>query len=174
MIYGAELEDVVLDVYKDLNNMPIFVSYSGSTSASKSSNSSSIGQSLDDILLNAPSTPVDNSLRAGTDIDSIFGYIYTSGTTGLPKASIIQHLKYCNIGIGGQALFSDTDVGYGGGMPLYHSAAGMIGIGYVVCAGLTYVIRKKFSAKNWLSDIRKYKVTIGQYIGELARYILSK
>ena len=58
-------------------------------------------------------------------------------------------------------------------MPLYHSAAGMIGIGYVVCAGLTYVIRKKFSAKNWLSDIRKYKVTIGQYIGELARYILS-
>ena len=42
MIYGAELEDVVLDVYKDLNNMPIFVSYSGSTSASKSSNGSSI------------------------------------------------------------------------------------------------------------------------------------
>ena len=26
---------------------------------------------------------------------------------------------------------------------------------------------------NWLSDIRNYKVTIGQYIGELARYILS-
>ena len=165
VIFGAELTNVVKDVARDLTMNGIEqIIMSGTCNFCRS---------IDGELFVQPTTTFSNTYRKGVKYTDTMCYIYTSGTTGLPKASIIQHLKYCNIGIGGQALFSDTDVGYGGGMPLYHSAAGMIGIGYVVCAGLTYVIRKKFSAKNWLSDIRKYKVTIGQYIGELARYILS-
>ena len=51
-------------------------------------------------------------------------YIYTSGTTGLPKASIIQHRKYVGTGMGFGGMLSTSDVFYGSGMPLYHSAAG--------------------------------------------------
>lgn len=173
MIYGAELEDVVLDVYKDLNNMPIFVSYSGSTSASKSSNSSSIGQSLDDILLNAPSTPVDKSLRAGTDIDSIFGYIYTSGTTGLPKACIMTNFRFMVAGayMSSYLGISKDDILYTC-LPLYHSAGGMLGAG-CFSQGCTTVVSRKFSASRFMEHCTKYNATCTQYIGELARYLLN-
>jgi fatty-acyl-CoA synthase len=165
VIFGAELSHVVKDVARDLTRNGIEqVAMTGTTTFCRS---------IDGELYVQPTTTVSNAHRKGVKYSDTMCYIYTSGTTGLPKASIIQHQRYCDVGIRGIKLFSDTDVGYGGGMPLYHSAAGMIGIGYVVCAGLTYVIRKKFSANNWLSDVRKYKVTIGQYIGELARYILS-
>jgi acyl-CoA synthetase (AMP-forming)/AMP-acid ligase II len=173
MIYGAELEDVVLDVYKDLNNMPIFVSYSGSTSASKSSNSSSIGQSLDDILLNAPSTPIDKSLRAGTDIDSIFGYIYTSGTTGLPKACIMTNFRFMVAGayMSSYLGISKDDILYTC-LPLYHSAGGMLGAG-CFSQGCTTVVSRKFSASRFMEHCTKYNATCTQYIGELARYLLN-
>ena len=165
VIFGAELTSIVKDVSRDLT--------ANSIEQVIMSGTCTFCRSIDGELFVQPSTTFSSKHRRGVKYTDTMCYIYTSGTTGLPKASIIQHLKYCKIGIRGQQLFSDTDVGYGGGMPLYHSAAGMVGIGYVVCAGLTYVIRKKFSANNWLSDIRNYKVTIGQYIGELARYILS-
>lgn len=78
-------------------------------------------------------------------------------------------------------------------LPLYHSA-GFIGctsaiekgslalaqepgqgqkVTVVWCAGMTIVLRAKFSASQFWDDCRKYNVTVIQYIGEIMRYLCN-
>ncbi|CAD6194299.1 unnamed protein product [Caenorhabditis auriculariae] len=101
-------------------------------------------------------------------------YIYTSGTTGLPKAAVIKHYRYFYVATASIAAFGvkpSKDVLYLC-LPMYHTSAGVLGIGQTVVYGQTVVIRKKFSASNFWKDCCKYDCTISQYIGELLRYIL--
>ena len=58
-------------------------------------------------------------------------------------------------------------------LPLFHSAGGGLGAGMMLTGGVTMVLRKKFSAKNFFSDCAKHNVTVVQYIGELCRYLLA-
>nr|AOW69619.1 long-chain fatty acid transport protein 6 [Lateolabrax japonicus] len=101
-------------------------------------------------------------------------YIFTSGTTGLPKAAVISHLQSLKAA-GGFWAFGGTqdDVIYIP-LPLYHSAASLIGIGGTIELGATCVLKKKFSASQFWKDCRQYNVTIFQYIGELCRYLCNQ
>lgn len=101
-------------------------------------------------------------------------YIYTSGTTGLPKAAVISHARYLFIaaGINYTMGFRQDDVFYTP-LPLYHTAGGIMSMGQSVLFGSTVAIRKKFSASGYFPDCVKFQATIGQYIGEMARYILA-
>ena len=40
--------------------------------------------------------------------------------------------------------------------------------------GATIVLRRKFSARHYWEDVRRYNVTVIQYIGELCRYLLRR
>ena len=40
-------------------------------------------------------------------------------------------------------------------------------------SGISMVVRDKFSASQYFQDCVRYKVTVGQYIGELCRYLLA-
>lgn len=40
--------------------------------------------------------------------------------------------------------------------------------------GATIAIAKKFSASHFWDDIRRFQVTIFQYIGEVCRYLLAQ
>ena len=40
-------------------------------------------------------------------------------------------------------------------------------------AGITVVLKRKFSASNFWNDCRKYNVTVIQYIGEIMRYLCN-
>nr|XP_020653194.1 long-chain fatty acid transport protein 6 [Pogona vitticeps] len=101
-------------------------------------------------------------------------YIFTSGTTGLPKAAVISHLQTLK-GAAGLWAFGATpdDIVYIT-LPLYHSAASLLGIGGCIELGATCVLRNKFSASLFWSDCKKYKVTVIQYIGELCRYLCKQ
>ncbi|KIH65679.1 long-chain-acyl-CoA synthetase domain protein [Ancylostoma duodenale] len=57
-------------------------------------------------------------------------------------------------------------------LPLYHTSAGVLGIGQTILHGATCVIREKFSARNFWKDCVMNKCTVSQYIGELLRYLL--
>jgi acyl-CoA synthetase (AMP-forming)/AMP-acid ligase II len=59
-------------------------------------------------------------------------------------------------------------------LPIYHSNAGVIGIGATVISGATVVLRKKFSATNFFKDAIKYKCTAFSYVGEVCRYLLNQ
>ncbi|XP_037947982.1 long-chain fatty acid transport protein 4-like [Teleopsis dalmanni] len=101
-------------------------------------------------------------------------YIYTSGTTGLPKAAVITHSRYLFIaaGIHYTLDFQHEDVFYTP-LPLYHTAGGILSMGQGLLFGSTVAIRKKFSASGYFADCAKFKCTVSQYIGEMARYILA-
>ncbi|XP_074850245.1 long-chain fatty acid transport protein 6 isoform X2 [Carettochelys insculpta] len=114
------------------------------------------------------------NLRSAKNLKSPVLYIFTSGTTGLPKAAVISHLQILK-GAAGLWAFGATadDVVYTT-LPLYHSAASVLGIGGCIELGATCVLRKKFSASQFWSDCKKYNVTVIQYIGELCRYLCKQ
>lgn len=102
-------------------------------------------------------------------------YIYTSGTTGLPKAAVIKHSKYLTVGVGIHYIVDvkPNDVLYTC-LPLYHYAGGLMGTSQSLVYFNKIAIREKFSVSNYWDECIKYNATIGQYIGELCRYLFSQ
>ncbi len=45
-------------------------------------------------------------------------------------------------------------------MPMYHTAAGIVGVGQTLITGSTSIIRKRFSASNFWKDCVKYQCTV--------------
>jgi fatty-acyl-CoA synthase len=101
-------------------------------------------------------------------------YIYTSGTTGLPKAANVNHYRVmlACFGFAGVMGTKSTDCMYDC-LPLYHTAGGLCAIGSVLVAGGSVVVREKFSAREFWSDVVRYECTLFQYIGELCRYLVN-
>ena len=100
-------------------------------------------------------------------------YIYTSGTTGMPKATILKHKKWLQLGyaVGGMCMTSiPGDVQYLC-LPLYHNSGINIAWPLTLMWGGTMAIKRKFSASAFWDDIRKYNASHLIYIGELCRYL---
>ncbi|VDM25489.1 unnamed protein product [Toxocara canis] len=106
---------------------------------------------------------------------SVLCYIYTSGTTGNPKPAVIKHFRFYWMAMGcGKSFGVLPDDCMYITLPMYHSAAGIVGIGQTLIQGCTAVVRKKFSASNFWKDCLKYECTVSQYVGELCRYLLAQ
>jgi len=58
-------------------------------------------------------------------------------------------------------------------LPLYHGTGLMIGMGAAFSSGASVFLRRRFSASNFLSEIREQQATCFIYIGELCRYLLN-
>jgi fatty-acyl-CoA synthase len=100
-------------------------------------------------------------------------YIYTSGTTGLPKAAIVSHARLMQAShwFGAMMGTSPSDRMYNC-LPMYHSVGGVQATGATLVGGGSVVLREKFSAHEFWSDIVRWDCTLFQYIGELCRYLL--
>ena len=101
-------------------------------------------------------------------------YIYTSGTTGFPKASKMNHMRLWSAGCVGNKVcrLRSSDRLYCP-LPLYHSSGLTLGLGACLQRGCTTVIRPKFSVRHFSQDILAHRCTGVQYIGEMARYLVS-
>ncbi|OQR75958.1 long-chain fatty acid transport protein 4-like [Tropilaelaps mercedesae] len=124
----------------------------------------------------------DSVLKSSKDPPSYYGkvddklmYIYTSGTTGLPKAAIIKHMRYIQIGVSLSKMVpvTEKDVIYIY-LPFYHAASGILGLYMPLIVGATAIISPKFSASKFWTDCAEYQVTVCQYIGEICRYLLMQ
>jgi fatty-acyl-CoA synthase len=106
--------------------------------------------------------------------DDLF-YIFTSGTTGLPKAARLSHMRWLGVGDGMSAIagYGPDDVLYGV-LPLYHGAGGMVVVSCALAQGASIVLRRRFSATQFWDDVRRYRITGCQYIGEMCRYLLNQ
>uniref|UniRef100_A0A8C3VF84 Long-chain-fatty-acid--CoA ligase n=1 Tax=Catharus ustulatus TaxID=91951 RepID=A0A8C3VF84_CATUS len=129
---------------------------------------------LPDKLDKVSDNPVPSHLRAVTDPRSTALYIFTSGSTGFPKAAIITHLRTLVVSlVFAQCGAVSQDIMYVT-LPLYHISASLLGIAGCIQLGATCVLKKKFSARQFWNDCRKYNVTMFLYIGELCRYLCNQ
>ena len=102
-------------------------------------------------------------------------YIFTSGTTGLPKAAVMSNRRYMASAAlaavaGLQCTPKDTLYLC---LPLYHTTGLLIGAGSAFQSGAAMFIRRKFSASNFLDEVRENHCTCLVYIGELCRYLTN-
>ncbi len=106
--------------------------------------------------------------------DGLF-YVYTSGTTGLPKAAIFTHGRwmkaYGAFGLG-TVRFGKHDILYNT-LPLYHGTAMVVCWGSCIAGSAGIALRRKFSAREFWNDIRKFQATSFGYVGELCRYLME-
>jgi len=118
--------------------------------------------------------PLSREERPLVRIDDLALYIYTSGTTGLPKAARVSHARVMQWShwFAGMLGAQSTDRMYNC-LPMYHSVGGVQAPGAALVAGGSVVLRDKFSASRFWSDILRWDCTLFQYIGELCRYLLS-
>ena len=125
--------------------------------------------------LTAAADAQDPAETASATLGDIAFYIYTSGTTGLPKAAVISNRRY---------LISADMAGTGGlqcktqdriylCLPLYHATGLLLGVGSALATGASMFVRRKFSASNFLKEVRLHHCTHMIYIGELCRYLVN-
>lgn len=103
-------------------------------------------------------------------------YIYTSGTTGLPKAGVFKHGRWMRSSASFGLIALDMqpqDVVYCT-LPLYHATGLCVCWGSAISGASGFAIRRKFSASQFWSDVRKYRATTLGYVGELCRYLVDQ
>ncbi|VBA58027.1 fatty-acid--CoA ligase FadD1 [Mycobacterium attenuatum] len=140
------------------------------------------GLDLTGIRIVDASTPQWAELVAGAgalvphrkvDMMDPFMMIFTSGTSGSPKAVQVSHLMPTFAGRSLTERFglSEQDTCYVS-MPLFHSNAVAAGWAPAVVSGAA-IAPAKFSATNFLADIRRYHATYMNYVGKPLAYILA-
>jgi fatty-acyl-CoA synthase len=117
--------------------------------------------------------PLEKAERRRVTVNDRALYIYTSGTTGLPKAAAVSHARLMQWSrwFAGLMNVGPADRMYNC-LPMYHSVGGVLATGAMLSAGGSVVVRDRFSARQFWSEIRRWDCTLFQYIGELCRYLL--
>lgn len=113
-------------------------------------------------------------LAYDADPADLFMLIYTSGTSGDPKAVRCSHGKVAIAGatMTGRFDLGPSDVCYVS-MPLFHSNAVLVGWAVALASRSSLALRRKFSASQFLPDVRRYGATYANYVGKPLSYILA-
>lgn len=136
---------------------------------------------VDHIDVDSPSWAAEVGAYADTpvvaraaDPADLFMLIYTSGTSGDPKAVRCSQGKVAIAGVTMTQRFSlePSDVCYVS-MPLFHSNAVLVGWAVALACGGSLVLRRKFSASQFLPDVRRYGATYANYVGKPLSYVLA-
>ncbi len=104
-----------------------------------------------------------------------FAFVFTSGTTGMPKAAYQYHRSWIKVGLFmGKAMFKLTpqDRWYVC-LPFFHTNPVKLAWGCAHQNGAAIVMTRKFSASRFWEEVRKYKITAFNYIGELCTYLVN-
>ncbi|MHA3019212.1 long-chain-fatty-acid--CoA ligase FadD17 [Mycobacterium sp. BMJ-28] len=136
---------------------------------------------VDHIDVESPQWAAELASHAGAAVtfaelspDDLFMLIFTSGTSGEPKAVRVTQDK---VAFPGRMLAERFGLGPADAcylsMPLFHSNAIMAGWAVAVAAGASIALRRKFSASQFIPDVRRYRATYANYVGKPLSYVLS-
>ncbi len=110
-----------------------------------------------------------NRLEPGPE--DLFVLIFTSGSTGAPKAVRMTHGRAARMASGSTWLGRD-DVLYCA-MPLFHGNALNAIVFPALASGATIALRPRFSASQFMPDVRRYDATFFSTVGRALSYILA-
>lgn len=103
--------------------------------------------------------------------DDVFILIFTSGSTSAPKAVKLSHGRAARAAIRSKWLTAD-DVLYCA-MPLFHGNALNAIVFPALASGATIALRERFSASQFMPDVRRYGATFFSTVGRALAYILA-
>jgi fatty-acyl-CoA synthase len=171
-VVGARLAVVeaalrpTLQVALDVNDAPVALHVYGADDAGL--------PRVDTAVVGLDGADFPHGERVPLSIEDRCVFVYTSGTTGLPKAANINHYRVL---LAMQAFAGVTDAKPGDRiyscLPMYHTNGGVLAPGAVLSVGGTCVLRDRFSAREFWSDIVRHQCTMFIYIGELCRYLVN-
>jgi fatty-acyl-CoA synthase len=100
--------------------------------------------------------------------------VFTSGTSGAPKAAIVSQRRLARYGrtLSTAQCLNASSVCYLA-MPMFHSNALYAGWSPALYVGATIALRRRFSASQFLPDVRRFGVTYFNYVGKPLSYILA-
>jgi fatty-acyl-CoA synthase len=126
------------------------------------------------LLSDADGAPLPDRQQTAISEADLGLLLFTSGTSGAPKACLCTQGRLARIGGIVAQMFELTpdDVCYIP-MPLFHSNALMAGWAPALAAGATVALRERFSASQFLPDVRRYGVTYFNYVGKPLSYVLA-
>ncbi len=106
--------------------------------------------------------------------DSLLLLLFTSGTTGHSKAVKCTQRRLVNVAENAVAKYGHVrhDVDYCC-MPLFHGNALMALWAPALAVGATICLTPKFSASQFISDVRFFDATFFTYVGKAISYILA-
>ncbi|MFW0795141.1 long-chain-fatty-acid--CoA ligase [Gordonia sp. CPCC 205515] len=106
--------------------------------------------------------------------DDLLMLIFTSGTTGDPKAVRCTHRTFAGAGkmLAERFGIGHDDVVYLS-MPMFHSNAMIAGWTVAVAGEASIAVRRRFSARGFVDDVKRYGVTYANYVGKPVNYILA-
>lgn len=171
-IFGSELADAMEEVHNDVglkNESDFFAVPDGETNTVPewSRNLDTLAHNQSDANL-----PESQNITLG----NVATHIFTSGTTGLPKAAIQKHSRVLQVAelVHTVGLRCDETDRIYLTLPLYHATGLLIGAGAAFSSGACLILRRKFSASNFVSEVKEHNVTAMVYIGELCRYLVNQ
>jgi len=103
--------------------------------------------------------------------EDLFVLIFTSGSTGAPKAVRMTHGRAARMATGSTWLTRD-DVLYSA-MPLFHGNALNAIVLPALASGATIALRPRFSASQFMADLRRYDATFFSTVGRALAYVLA-
>ncbi|MGN6472640.1 MAG: AMP-binding protein [Mycobacteriales bacterium] len=100
--------------------------------------------------------------------------LFTSGSTGAPKAVVCTTGRLAVIAAGATQSIGihDDDVLYQS-MPMFHGNAIMANLAPAVALAAPVALRRRFSASQFLSDVRRFNATYFNYVGRSLAYVLA-
>lgn len=112
---------------------------------------------------------------AGPRASEVAHVMYTSGTTGPAKGVLMPHAHCFLYGLGAiDNLHLNADDKYYVTLPLYHSNGLFMQVYACLIAGATVVLKSRFRAQDWLSDIRRHRATLTNTLGVVAPFIFAQ
>ncbi|GAA1971845.1 ATP-dependent acyl-CoA ligase [Terrabacter lapilli] len=101
--------------------------------------------------------------------------MYTSGTTGPSKGVLMPHAHCYLFGLGSIEGLGITEADrYYVSMPLFHANGLFMQLYATLIAGASAVLRARFSATSWLSDIREHRCTVTNLLGAMSQFVIAQ